>query len=248
MIWKRFFGDTAKQEEEGEERRPEEASASPQKRGFLQALRAGLSKTRQQFLGRLETVLRGKTSVTEELLEELEEILITSDIGVHSVERILTDLRRDIKEARLREPEQIMSCLQASITRILEQGGDTALHLGSTPPAVILVVGVNGVGKTTSIAKLAHRFTQEGKKVLLAAGDTFRAAAIEQLEVWAARVGVEMIKHQPGADPSAVIYDAIQAARSRRYDLVIADTAGRLHTKGNLMEELKKMKRVVSRE
>ncbi len=250
-MWRKLWGPpTGEPKERAEVKSPEQRGeeSTQEKRGFFNALRTGLTKTRQQFLGKIEGLLRGRTTVTEEVLEELEEALIISDISVHTVMRILDDLRRDIKEAKLREADQIKDRLKASITRILEQGGANTLSLGQTVPDVLLVVGVNGVGKTTTIGKLAHRFTQEGKKVLVAAGDTFRAAAIEQLEIWAQRVGVDIIKHQAGADPSAVIFDAIHAARARRCDLVIADTAGRLHTKVNLMEELKKMKRVVSRE
>ncbi len=183
----------------------------------------------------------------DELFDELEEALIGADLNVHTAMRIVDDLRRISRDERLTEAEQIRDRLRDEIAQLLA-GPDVGLRVADEPPTVYLVVGVNGVGKTTSIAKLAHRFKQQDKRVILAAADTFRAAAIDQLEIWANRAGVEIIKQREGADPAAVVYDALQAAKSRGADIVIADTAGRLHTRTNLMEELKKIGRVIERE
>jgi len=196
---------------------------------------------------RVDNLLTGRRPVDDELFDELEEALIGADLNVHTAMRIVEDLRRISREERLTEAEQIRDRLRDEIAQILA-GPDVGLRIADVPPTVYLVVGVNGVGKTTSIAKLAHRFKQQGKRVILAAADTFRAAAIDQLEIWANRAGVEIIKQREGADPAAVVYDALQAAKSRGADIVIADTAGRLHTRSNLMEELKKIGRVIERE
>ena len=195
----------------------------------------------------MDDLLSGRRPVDEQLFEELEEALIQADLNVNTVVRIVEDLRRVSREDRMSEAEQIRERLRDEIAQAMS-GPDVGLQFSVEPPTVYLVVGVNGVGKTTSIAKLAHRFKREGKRVILAAADTFRAAAIDQLEIWANRVGVDLIRQREGADPAAVVYDAIQAARSRRADLVIADTAGRLHTRSNLMEELRKIGRVIERE
>jgi fused signal recognition particle receptor len=199
---------------------------------------------------KVDTLITGRGRIDEELFEDLEEALLQADVNVHTTLAALDDLRRAVRENRLKEAEDVKAHLQSSLTSALERGGvlGGALHIAETPPTVYLIVGVNGVGKTTTIAKMAHRFRRQGKKVILAAADTFRAAAIDQLEIWGQRVGAEVVKHREGADPSAVIFDSIQAARSRRADVVIADTAGRLHTKSHLMEELKKMNRVLERE
>ena len=196
---------------------------------------------------KVDDLLSGRRPVDEQLFEELEEALIQADLNVNTVVRIVEDLRRVSREDRMSEAEQIRERLRDEIAQAMS-GPDVGLQFSVEPPTVYLVVGVNGVGKTTSIAKLAHRFKREGKRVILAAADTFRAAAIDQLEIWANRVGVDLIRQREGADPAAVVYDAIQAARSRRADLVIADTAGRLHTRSNLMEELRKIGRVIERE
>ena len=199
------------------------------------------------ILQKVDTLLTGRGRVDEELFEELEEVLLTADINVHTTMQVLNDLRRAVREQRLKEPSEVKAVLRDSLLASLRSGGSSRLAVSSTPPTVYLFVGVNGVGKTTSIAKLAHRLRQQGKSVILAAGDTFRAAAIDQLEVWAQRVGATLIKHREGADPSAVVFDAIAAARNRGVDYVLADTAGRLHTRSNLMEELKKVHRVAEK-
>lgn len=199
---------------------------------------------------KVDTLITGRGRIDEELFEELEAALLQADVNVHTTMLTLENLREAVKENRLKDSEDVKSHLRASLSQVLNNVGveGGALHVSESPPTVYLVVGVNGVGKTTSIAKMAYRLTKQGRRVLLAAGDTFRAAAIEQLEIWGNRVGVEVIKHREGSDPSAVIYDAIQAARGRKADIVIADTAGRLHTRSNLMEELKKVNRVIERE
>lgn len=189
---------------------------------------------------------RGK--VDDELFDELEELLIQADLSVETTMKLVDGLREATRKERLSEPEQVKKKLEDFMIEILSSDGDTRLSYSNTPPTVYLIVGVNGVGKTTTIAKLAHRFKRQGKRVLLSAADTFRAAAIDQLEIWSNRAGVEIIKHQPGADPAAVVFDSLQAAKARNSDVVIVDTAGRLHTRSNLMEELKKINRVVERE
>jgi fused signal recognition particle receptor len=196
---------------------------------------------------KVDQLLTGHRPVDDELFDELEEILVQADLSIHTTTRLVDELRQTARKERLSEPSQVRDKLEEGIIRILEDDGRSRLSVASAPPTVYLVVGVNGVGKTTTIAKLAYRFKKEGKKVLLAAADTFRAAAIDQLEIWAGRVGVDIVRHQPGADPSAVLFDAIQAGAARGADYIIADTAGRLHTKVNLMEEMKKMGRVVER-
>ncbi|AGC68140.1 cell division protein FtsY [Thermoclostridium stercorarium subsp. stercorarium DSM 8532] len=213
---------------------------------FFEKLKNGLKKTRESITQRIDQLLVSMGKIDEELFEELEEILITSDVGVETTLKIIDDLKLRVKSEKVTDPRQVKNLLKEEITSILSSG-DTGLHL-NTKPSVIVVVGVNGVGKTTSIGKMCHMLKMQGKKVLVAAGDTFRAAAIDQLEIWAKRAGVDIIKHAEGSDPSAVIFDAIQAAKARGYDVVICDTAGRLHTKKNLMEELKKVFRIISRE
>ena len=213
---------------------------------FFQRLKEGLLKSRQGIAKKLEETLGIKGDVTREDLERIEEVLISADVGVETTEKLIKALERRMARGEVRGKEGIMVALRDEILRVL-QHAQGRLEIGP-PPWVIMVVGVNGTGKTTTIAKLARRFANEGKKVLLVAGDTFRAAAIEQLEIWADRVGVPLVKHQPGSHPSGVVFDAIQAAKARGYEVVIIDTAGRLHTKVNLMEELKKMVRVASKE
>ncbi len=214
--------------------------------GFFDKLKEGLQKTRKSITEKIDQVLVSFGKVDEELFEELEEILITSDIGIDTTMRIIEELKAKVKERKIIDPREVKGLLKETLKEILEKGGNE-MKLG-TKPSVIIVIGVNGVGKTTSIGKIANLYKSQGKKVLLAAGDTFRAAAIDQLEVWAQRVGTEIIMQKEGSDPAAVIFDAVQAAKSRNADLLICDTAGRLHTKKNLMEELKKVSRVLDRE
>ncbi len=192
-------------------------------------------------------LIKSTRALDDDFFEELEELLISADIGVKTTDELVTELRRQIKENRLSDPEDVRGCLRDLISGILATNAE-GLQLAEKGPTIYLVVGVNGVGKTTTIAKLAYRYKSQGKKVLLAAGDTFRAAAIEQLQVWADRAGVELIKHHAGADPAAVVFDAVKAARARNVDFLIIDTAGRLHNKTNLMEEIAKVKRVINRE
>ncbi len=214
--------------------------------GFFDKLKEGLQKTRKSITEKIDQVLVSFGKVDEELFDELEEILITSDIGIETTMRVIEDLKEKVKERKIIDPKEVKGLLKETLKEILQKGGNE-MKL-NTKPSVIIVIGVNGVGKTTSIGKIANLYKSQGKKVLLAAGDTFRAAAIDQLEVWAERVGTEIIMQKEGSDPAAVIFDAVQAAKSRNADLLICDTAGRLHTKKNLMEELKKVSRVLDRE
>jgi fused signal recognition particle receptor len=209
-------------------------------------LKEGLQKTRRGITEKIDQVLLSFGKVDEDLFDELEEILITSDIGVDTTVRIIADLKKKVRENKITNPLMVKDLLKDELKEIL---GESDCSLNVEPsPAVIIVIGVNGVGKTTSIGKIANLLKKKGKKVLLAAADTFRAAAIDQLEIWSDRVGVELIKQAEGSDPAAVIYDAIQAAKARKVDVLICDTAGRLHTKKNLMEELKKVSRIIDRE
>ena len=210
--------------------------------GFFEKLKAGLKKTKDSLMGKIERLLNSFTKIDEELFEELEESLITSDIGVGTSEKICDELRARIKAKGITDPREVKDLLKEIITEML--GEEIPLDL-STTPSVILVIGVNGVGKTTTIGKLANQLHNEGKKVLVAAADTFRAAAIDQLEVWTQRAGVDIIKHNEGSDPASVVFDALTAAKARGTDVVICDTAGRLHNKKNLMQELKKISRIV---
>ena len=224
-----------------------EVVEEPQKKvNLFERLKQGLTKAKQGITDKIDDVLKSYTKVDEELLEELEEILITADVGVNTTMDIIDKLRDKIKENKITEPSGVKAELKNIIEEKLTNENST-LNVEKSP-TIILMVGVNGVGKTTTIGKLANRYKQEGKKVLLAAGDTFRAAAIEQLEVWAGRSNVDIIKHQEGADPGAVVFDAIKAAKARKVDLLICDTAGRLHNKANLMNELGKVFKIVDRE
>ncbi|MDI9514065.1 MAG: signal recognition particle-docking protein FtsY [Bacillota bacterium] len=214
--------------------------------GVFDKLKNGLKKTRESIANRIDQVLVSFGKVDEELFEELEEILITSDVGVETSVGIIDQLRAMVKKEKITTAEGVREAIRQIISEKLSHE-HAGLNL-STKPSVIVVIGVNGVGKTTSIGKIAHMLKLQGKKVLVAAADTFRAAAIDQLEVWTNRAGVGIVKHSEGADPSAVIFDAIQSARSKDVDVLICDTAGRLHTKKNLMEELKKLFRIINRE
>jgi fused signal recognition particle receptor len=196
---------------------------------------------------KIDRLITGRGRIDDDLYDELEELLVQSDVSIHTTTRIVDELRQATRRNRLNTPDEVRAHLREELVTIL-QAPDGDLRRGATSPTVYLIVGVNGTGKTTTIAKLAHRLKSEGRRVLLAAADTFRAAAIDQLEIWANRVGVELIKHHEGADPAAVVYDALRAAKARGVDTLIIDTAGRLHTRVNLMAELNKIGRVVERE
>ncbi len=213
--------------------------------GIFDKIREGLKKTRDNISGQITQMVNSFTKIDEELFEELEELLVMGDVGMNTAQYICDQLRKKIKEKGITDPSLIMGELKAIVSEMLQ--GDNELHT-VTKPSIILVIGVNGVGKTTTIGKLASRLKGEGKSVILGAADTFRAAAIEQLEVWADRAGVPLIKHQEGADPAAVVFDTIAAAKARGCDVIICDTAGRLHNKKNLMDELGKISRVIDRE
>ncbi|MBQ8965131.1 signal recognition particle-docking protein FtsY [Ruminococcus sp.] len=210
--------------------------------GFFEKLKNGLRKTKESMMGRIERLLHAFTKIDEDLFEELEETLILSDIGVNTSMKICDRVRDYVKQKGITDPTQIKDILKDVIAEML--GEEQPLDM-STTPSVILVIGVNGVGKTTTIGKLAYQLKNEGKRVIVAAADTFRAAAIDQLEVWTDRAGVELIKHKEGSDPAAVVFDALTAAKARQADVVICDTAGRLHNKKNLMNELEKISRIV---
>ena len=214
--------------------------------GLLEKMKSGLAKTRKQMTASINTMIADLTEENEEVFDELEEMLILSDAGIETTERIIYRFRWDVREKGCRGEEQLRSTLTDVLTEAVTVG-DAELQLDSKP-AVILVVGVNGVSKTTTIGKLAARLTAEGKKVLLCAGDTFRAAAAEQLTVWAERAGCDIVRHEEGSDPAAVVFDSIAAARARSTDVIIVDTAVRLHNKQNLMNELSKIRRVIDRE
>ena len=214
--------------------------------GFFDKLKNGLSKTKTSINEKINDVFSTFRKVDEELLEELEEALIMSDVGMETSEKIIAQLRDKIKKEKIEDGEEVKKALKEIIKEILDSV-DSSLHL-DTNPAVILVVGVNGVGKTTSIGKIANRLKQDGKKVVIAAADTFRAAAVEQLEIWANRAGCEMVKRKEGSDPASVVYDAIKITKERNADVLICDTAGRLHNKKYLMDELIKIKKVIDRE
>ncbi|MBQ2308697.1 MAG: signal recognition particle-docking protein FtsY [Clostridia bacterium] len=213
--------------------------------GFLDKLKAGLSKTKNAIFGQIDEVLKAFVKVDEDLLEELEELLIMSDVGVGATEEIMERLRDDVKSGRLKEKDQVIDALKEILTDMIGEGGELNL---STTPSIILVIGVNGAGKTTSIGKISNRLVQKGKKVVVAAADTFRAAAIDQLAVWCERSGAEIVKQNEGSDPAAVVFDALNYAKKRNADVLIIDTAGRLHNKTNLMNELAKINRVIDKE
>ncbi|HML31451.1 signal recognition particle-docking protein FtsY [Sporomusa sphaeroides] len=214
--------------------------------GFFDKLKAGLEKTRKSFTEKIEQLVIGYATIDDEFLDDLEAVLLSADVGVATTSKLLAEIRKGIKDKLINSPDDLKPFLQEKISAMLV--GQSPAEAAHNPPTVILVVGVNGVGKTTTIGKLASYYCENGKKVLLAAGDTFRAAAIDQIEIWGQRTGTEVIKHAEGSDPAAVAFDAVQAAKARKADMVIIDTAGRLHTKSNLMEELKKINRVIAKE
>lgn len=214
--------------------------------GFFDKLKQGLSKTKSSFDEKLNNVFSNFRKVDEELLDELEEALIMSDVGVETSTKIITNLRNKIKKEKIEDEQAVKQALRDEIKNVLEEV-DNTLKL-ETIPSVILVVGVNGVGKTTSIGKIANRLKQDGKKVVVAAADTFRAAAVEQLEIWANRAGCDIVKREEGTDPAAVVYDAVKIAKEKQADVLICDTAGRLHNKKYLMDELVKIKKVIDKE
>ncbi len=218
----------------------------PTEPDLFDRLKAGIQKTRSGLVDRIEDVLSGKKEIDANLLEELEYTLITADLGVRTVEEILEQIRQRADRGMMNDAAGIRNLIREELLQVL-RASEIPIRVVRTPPAVVMVVGVNGAGKTTTIGKLAQRFLGEGRKVLLCAADTFRAAAIEQLEVWSQRAGVKMIRQKAGADPSAVVFDALQAAKAQGMDYVIVDTAGRLHTKENLMAELEKMRRTCQR-
>ena len=213
---------------------------------LLERLKAGVEKTRAGLVSRLEDTLAGRKEIDADLLDELEYTLISADIGVQTTQEILERIRQRVSRHQLDDAAQLRGLIQEHLLEILQASERPPARV-SEPPAVVVVVGVNGAGKTTTIGKLAQRYKSEGRSVLLCAADTFRAAAIEQLEIWGERTGTDVIRQQPGSDPSAVLFDAVQAARARKVDYVIVDTAGRLQTKANLMAELEKMRRTAAR-
>ena len=214
--------------------------------GFFSKIKEGLTKTRKAMAETLGNVFSGFSNLDDEFYDELEECLILADLGVETAGRAVEALRNRVREEKIREPEDAKTALKDILVEMLDVG-DTRLRLG-TRPSVVLVIGVNGVGKTTTIGKLAKQLGDQGKKVLMGAGDTFRAAAADQLEIWAGRTGADIVRQHEGADPAAVVFDGIQAAKSRNADVILCDTAGRLHNKANLMNELSKISRIIDRE
>ncbi len=215
--------------------------------GFFSKLKQGLSKTRKSLTEKIEQVIIGYADIDDDLLDDLEDALIQADVGVNTSLKLMDDVRAGIKKKEINSPEDLKPFLIKRITEMLNEGSDET-RMAPSGPTVILVIGVNGVGKTTTIGKLGKYYKDEGKSVMLAAADTFRAAAIDQLEIWGQRVNVPVIKHEEGSDPAAVVFDAVKAATARKVDVLIIDTAGRLHNKANLMTELNKIQRVIKRE
>lgn len=213
--------------------------------GLFKKIKDGLKKTRDSIVGQIDSMLKSFTKIDEELFEELEELLVMGDVGVPTAEEICEELRARVKQNGVKDPAEIHTLLEEIISEMLRGGEELNI---STKPSIILVIGVNGVGKTTTIGKLANQLRNDGKKVLLAAADTFRAAAIDQLQIWADRSGCDIVKQNEGSDPAAVVFDAISAAKSRNADVIICDTAGRLHNKKHLMDELAKINRIIDRE
>ncbi len=223
----------------------DEETRKKEKKSFWSRVREGLTKTKNALFGQIDDLLKNFVKVDEDLLEELEEILICADVGVNAAEEIIEELREQIKDGRLKEKEQVTEALRQILGGMIGEGEPLKLE---TTPSVILVIGVNGVGKTTSIGKISNQLRKEGKKVVVAAADTFRAAAIDQLAVWCERAKVELVRQNEGSDPAAVVFDACHAAKNKKADVLIIDTAGRLHNKTNLMNELAKINRVIDRE
>ena len=217
-----------------------------EKTGFFKRLKNGLSRTNEGLVKKIDRAVLGKKQITDELMEELEEVLLTADIGVKTSYDLLELVQEKVRRKELGDAHALKNCLKEEMLALLKSD-EGKLDMSNASPFVIMVIGVNGVGKTTTIGKLASKFKAEGKKVIIGAGDTFRAAAIDQLSIWGERCQIEVIKHQDGSDPAAVAYDATEAAKARGADVLILDTAGRLHTKTNLMEELKKLKRVMTK-
>jgi len=253
-LWNKIAGAESPEEIAAPEHQPQKVESSapiegPEERkpGLFERLRQGLSKTRDSLVGKIDQLVLGKKEIDADTLEELEEILITADIGVQTTVELIRTLEDRLSRNELKDGAALRQTLKGEILKRLSRDV-RPLTVDSASPFVIMVIGVNGVGKTTTIGKLAARFSREGKKVVLAAGDTFRAAAAEQLEIWGERVGCDVVRHKEGADPSAVVFDGIKAAVARKADILIVDTAGRLHTKVNLMEELKKVRRIMGRE
>ena len=215
--------------------------------GFFERLKKGLTRTRETLTAKIGTSVLGYADISDDLLDEIEEILIMADVGVSTTEKLMQEVRKGIKKKEIHTPADLKPFLENKITEILLEGG-AGVRMAAVGPTVILIVGVNGAGKTTTIGKLSAFYNYYGKKVMLAAADTFRAAAIDQLEIWGKRTGAEVIKHEEGSDPAAVVFDAVKAAKARGIDILIVDTAGRLQTKTNLMSELEKINRVVGRE
>ena len=215
--------------------------------GFFDKLKSGLEKTRKTLTEKIEKLVIGYATIDDDFLDELEEVLIMADVGIKTTSILMQDVRDGSKAKQINEPADLRPFLEAKLKELLSNG-DYKINYAKQGPTVIIVVGVNGVGKTTTIGKLGNYYKEQGLKVVLAAGDTFRAAAIDQLEIWGGRIGVDVIKHTEGSDPAAVVYDALKSAKSKEADVLIIDTAGRLHTKFNLMEELKKINRIVERE
>ena len=243
----RLFGSKNKSKEKSSTQQAASQEAQEKEKGFFTRLRERLSKTRNSITGRLDRLILGKKEITGELLEELEEILFTSDLGVETTQALIDIVQDKVARKALKDPGKLKSTLKEQILEFLSFPAAQRRTPGSGEPLVIMVVGVNGVGKTTTIGKAAALFKSEGNSVMLVAADTFRAAAIEQLEIWSQRVGTQFVKQKPGADPSAVVFDALEAAQSRNIDVVLIDTAGRLHTKKNLMDELEKVNRVAGK-
>ncbi|MBP1991369.1 signal recognition particle-docking protein FtsY [Paenibacillus eucommiae] len=223
-------------------------SISSKAEAVTSKFKEGLAKTRDAFVDRVDDLFSRRKKIDEDFYEELEEILIGADVGVNTVLKLIEELRAEVKKRKIEEPNELQPILSEKLIDLLKGDAGAGLHMAKEGLTVILFVGVNGVGKTTTIGKMAHMFKSQGKKVLMAAGDTFRAGAIEQLETWGQRVGVDVIKQQSGADPAAVMFDALQAAKTRGSDILLCDTAGRLQNKANLMEELNKIYRVIQRE
>ncbi len=231
----------------GEESEPSEPPREKTKFGLFERFKAGLSKTRQNISGKIENLVKSYRKLDDDFWEELEDILIQADVGINTSMEMVENIKTAAKKRKINDTAEITGLIQEEIKNIMDTGS-VPLNLAPDRLTVIMVVGVNGAGKTTSIGKLAHRFKGENKKVILAAADTFRAAAIDQLQVWADRVGVELIKHQEGSDPGAVVFDALNAARARKADILIIDTAGRLQNKTNLMKEISKIRKVIEKE